>query len=326
MKILIVETLYLGDLIHTLPLLRAVRARFADAELHLLARSATAPLLHGDTGIDRLWVMDPRQHRHWAGLRRLAATLKAEHYDLAINPGGSDRAALLTWMSGARRRVGRLNRKGSRRLWALFHDEVVRYPYDAEPMWWQKWQAFRQPLQLADAGDHGRAFGMDGIGLGAAPAGLPARYIHISPCASEDARSLPASTVVELLHRLHAALPEQALVVTGGPSERERSRLALIAGAVAGIPVRFHAGDLSLPALADVIRRASLHIGPDSGPLHLAAALGRPVLGCFLYKNGSAEWLPVGARARTVGVRQKLAGGLYGLDVEALVTTARVLL
>lgn len=321
MKILLVETLYLGDLVHSLPLLRAVRARYPEATLHALVRSANAPLLQGFPGLDRVLVMDPSRHRSPGGLLGLVGELRREAYDLVLNPGASDRASWLTALSGGARRIGRLDRKRRPWLWRRLHDEVLDYPYFAEPMWWQKFQAFRQPLQLGDCPD----FGLAALADLSLP--VPERYIHISPCASEDVRSMPPATVVSLVQQLRRQLPAFRMVLSGGPSPHERQRLNLIAEALKDdADVQCHAGTLSLSGLLGLLKQAALHIGPDSGPLHLAYALGTPAVGCFLFKDGSAEWQPLGARYRTVGTTARLRGGLYGVDAEQILAQALELL
>ena len=322
MKILLIETLYLGDLVHSLPLLRALRERHPEATLHVLVRAANAPLLEGFPGLDRVLVMDPARHRSPAGLWALAASLRRERYDLVLNPGASDRASWLTALSGGRRRIGRLDRKRRPWLWRRLHDEVLDYPYFAEPMWWQKFSAFREVLELGDC----PGFGLDTLAAAATPPGLPERFIHLSPCASEDIRSLPPAFVVALVRQLRRRLPDYPIVLSGGPSLRERQRLALIAAALPEPEVQVHAGSLSLPGLLATVKQAALHIGPDSGPLHLAHALGTPAVGCFLYKDGSAEWQPVGERYRTVGTTVRQRGGLYGLAPEQVLTQALDLL
>ena len=324
MKILLIETLYLGDLVHSLPLLRAVRARYPEAELHALVRAANAPLLEDYPGLDRLWLMDPARHRSPGGLLALAAALRREAYDLVLNPGASDRASWLTALSGGRRRIGRLDRKRRPWLWRRLHDEVLDHPYFAEPMWRQKLQAFRAPLDLGDV--RIPDFGLAPLAAGPAAPGLPERFIHLSPCASEDIRSLPPATVVAVVRQLLRQFPEHAVVLSGGPSVRERQRLALIAAALPEPQVHCHAGTLSLPGLLATLKRAALHIGPDSGPLHLAHALGTPAVGCFLYKDGSAEWQPLGAGYRTVGSPVRLRGGLYGVTPEQILAAARELI
>lgn len=319
-KILVIETLYLGDLIHTLPLIQALRVRYPSAELDVLCRAVNAPLLAHVRGIDRVREMDPKRHKSVVGLRALIAELRAAEYDLVLNPGASDRATILTWCSGGARRIGRLNRNQSRRLWPLLHDEVIDRAWAADPMWWQKLTAFAAPLGLETTVD----FGLDFSHVALPP--LPARYLHLSPFASEDIRSLPPATVVALAAELRRRVPELGLVVSSGPSPRETQRFAAIQPMLEGVGAVCFSGTLALPALGALIQRAAVHIGPDSGPLHLAAAVDTPSVGCFLIKDASAEWMPVGARHRSLGVTTRLAGGLYGLPVPAVVDAVADLL
>lgn len=317
-RILVIETLYLGDLIHTLPLIQSLRRRYPAAQLDMLVRAAHVPLMAHVVGIDTVLAMDPRRHRSASGLLGLCRELRARHYDLVLNPGASDRATLLTWLSGGQQRLGRLNRNQSKRLWPLLHDAVMDHPWGAEPMFWQKLTAFQAPLQL-DTVVH---FGLDCRVVDLAALALPARYIHISPLASEDIRCLPPATLIELAAALRRSLPDHAIVVSCGPSPREQQRLAVARPALEALGVQCLAGTLGLPALAAVIAGAALHIGPDSGPLHLAAALGTPSVACFLFKDASAEWMPVGIAHRTVGVTQRNEGGLYGLPVTQIAALA----
>jgi len=321
-RILVIETLYLGDLVHTLPLVQALRARFPTAKLDLLVRAGHVPLMAHVAGVDRVMAMDPRLHRGVSGLRALCGQLREGEYDLVINPGTSDRATILTAFSGGRLRLGRLNRKQSRRLWPWLHDEVMDHPWGAEPMYWQKLLAFAPRLQLETA----VRFGLDLEGVDLDPLALPAAYVHISPFASEDIRSLPPATLLELVAALQRLQPDRAVVVSCGPSGREMQRLAVVRPQLEALGARCLAGSLDLPSLAAVIAGAALHIGPDSGPLHLAAALGTPSIACFLFKDASAEWMPLGAQHRTFGVSHRHQGGLYGLPVAEIAAQAVALL
>lgn len=321
-RILVIETLYLGDLIHTLPLIQALRRRYPAAQIDVLVRAAHAPLMRHVAGINTVLVMDPKQHRSLRGLLTLCGALRKGRYDLVLNPGASDRASLLTAFSGGRHRIGRLNRKQSKRLWPLLHDELIDYPWGAEPMYWQKLMAFKSVLQL----ESDVRFGLDCTDVDLSAFALPPRYIHISPFASEDIRCLPPATLVELIALLKQRHPELPVVVSCGPAAREQRRLAVARPALDALGVVCFAGTLELPALAALIGRAALHIGPDSGPLHLAMAQATPSIGCFLYKDASAEWMPLGVQCRTVGVTTKLQGGLYALPLRDLLEAADALL
>lgn len=321
-RILVIETLYLGDLIHTLPLIHAVRARYPAAQLDVLVRAAHVPLMRHVAGISDVLAMDPKQHRSVGGLLTLCRSLRQRRYDLVLNPGASDRATILTWLSGGGRRIGRLNRNQSKRLWPWLHDMVVDYPWGAEPMYWQKLMAFKSVLQLESE----VCFGLDFTDVDLSVLALPPRYIHISPFASEDIRCLPPTTLIALIVQLQQGGHQLPVVVSCSPAAREQQRLAVARPALEALGVVCFAGTLELPTLAALIGRAALHIGPDSGPLHLAMAQATPSIGCFLYKDASAEWMPLGVQHRTVGVTVKLQGGLYGLPLRDLVEAADALL
>ncbi len=314
-RILVIETLYLGDLIHTLPLIQAVRARYPQARLDVLVRAPHVTLMQRVPAIDQVLAMEPKQHRGVRGLLKLCGQLREARYDLVINPGASDRATLLTAFSGGGHRLGRLNRNQSKRLWPLLHDQLIDQPWGAEPMFWQKLSAFQPVLQL----DAKVRFGLDLGGIDLTALRLPTRYLHLSPFASEDIRCLPPSTVIELLTLLRQRLPDCPMVLSCGPSQRETSRFAALLPMLDALGVKHFCGTLDLPQLAAVIQGALLHIGPDSGPLHLAAALNTPSAACFLFKNASAEWMPFGPGHRSFGVSTPCEGGLYGLPLEAIV-------
>ncbi len=320
-RILVIETLYLGDLIHTLPLIQALRVRYPTAQLDVLVRAPHVSLMQQVNSIDSVLAFDPKQHHSLAGVLSLCAALRATQYDLVLNPGASDRATIFTWLSGGKQRLGRLNRNQSKRLWPLLHDAVSHHGWGAEPMYWQKLKAFQAALGLATE----LKFGLDLSTTEIPGFDCTEPIIHLSPCASEDLRCLPPATMTELLLGLHAAFPQHRLIVSGGPSAREQDRLAIIQKALPSLPVDFLAGSLTLPQLAALIQRAALHIGPDSGPLHLAVALGTPAVACFLFKDASAEWMPVGSSYRTVGVHQRHIGGLYGLKPAEIVAHAQAL-
>lgn len=321
-RILVIETLYLGDLVHTLPLINALRSSFPQAEIDALVRAPQCALMRQAVAIDEVLGMDPQKHKGWRGLWSLCRYLRSRQYDLVINPGASDRATILTWLSGGARRIGRLNRNQSRWLWSLLHDEVIDYPWNTEPMWQQKRNAFSTLLN--EEGRLSIGFDLAVEDVDVTQLSLPPRYVHISPCASESIRNLPPATVVDFIERLHSKDPQLAFVLSGGPSASEKSRLRLIANALS-FEVRVFAGELSLPQLSRIIAGAGLHVGPDSGPLHLARALNTPAIGCFLWKDASAEWMPVGAGYRCFGVDQRLLGGLYGLPVSEMVESATAL-
>ena len=119
-RVLIVKLSSLGDVLHALPAVQALRAAMPNATLGWAVEKAHAPLLRGQTFIDELIVWDRGTAR---GFARFIARLRINRWDLAIDMQGLFRSGLVTWLSGARRRIGALP---SRELASLFYNEHVR--------------------------------------------------------------------------------------------------------------------------------------------------------------------------------------------------------
>ena len=129
MKILLVRLRLIGDVVFTTPAVTAIRDAFPDAEITYLVEPAAAAVVQGHPGIDVVRVVP-----HVRGWRRLAADfalareLRRARFDLVVDFHGGPRASLLTWATGAPRRVGYAV-KG--RSW--MYTDVVARPADLRP-------------------------------------------------------------------------------------------------------------------------------------------------------------------------------------------------
>jgi ADP-heptose:LPS heptosyltransferase len=107
LKILTIQFKYLGDAVLMTPALRAIREHYPDCALHLLVPEEVAPLLRPLPWLTRLWLM-PRKRGHarisqsWPVIR----ALRAERFDRSVEFSGGDRGAILSWLCGARERLG----------------------------------------------------------------------------------------------------------------------------------------------------------------------------------------------------------------------------
>jgi ADP-heptose:LPS heptosyltransferase len=123
------------------------------------------------------------------------------------------------------------------------------------------------------------------------PVALPDRYVVVHPGASVPERAWPAEQHVALVRELTAA--GRDVVVTGAPSER-----ALTARVAADLALDL-GGATTLPQLAGVLAGAEVVVVGNTGPAHLAAAVGTPVVSLFAPTVPAARWAPYGV-ARTV--------------------------
>ncbi|HWY23707.1 MAG TPA: glycosyltransferase family 9 protein, partial [Nevskia sp.] len=276
-KVLAIENPALGDSIHLLPALKRLRESYHRAQLQVVAG---APSFFRSVApwVDLAW---PEMPRRPIDNRALIASLRRERIDAVFVFSGHNRAGVVANLIGARHRVGR--RTDHKKPWwwqPLLYTHTVNYPWHGEPM-------FRQHLQLLKAcglpGDYSEAPGQygarvlpewfDQCGMSA---GERKTYLHISPYYSyaggDAGRELPLQQYVDLLTRLRERLPR--VILSCGPSERERTLLKTLVENLPFTPWRVYAGDLSLNQYIALVDGACLHLGGDSGGTHVARMLG----------------------------------------------------
>ncbi len=282
-RILLVKPSSLGDVVHALPVLHGLRARFPKAKIHWLIASQFAPLLRPQEQIDELVLFD--RHRFSRVGRSLQATkefvgfvrsLRARRYELVVDLQGLFRTGFLTWTSGAPVRIGfQSAREGA----SLFYTHRVRI--DAPDT-----HAVDKNLKVLEL-----------LGCHAGPVRF---HLTLSDGVREEARSLvdetnlgrdgalvvvaPGArweTKVWLPERFSATIDQirqnmrARCVLIGSPSERPLCER--IAAACRSTPVNL-AGRTSLPQLAAVVELADVVLCHDSAVTHLAAALDRPLV------------------------------------------------
>jgi lipopolysaccharide heptosyltransferase I len=253
-RILIIKPSSLGDIVHALPTVNGLRQKFPDAHIAWLVNDSLGSLLNRCPIINEVI---PFPRHVYSQLPALVRRLRAAHYDLVLDLQGLLRSGLITAATGAARRVGLSDaREGSR----LFYNEIVSVP---------RLHAVDRYLLAA------RYLGCPTtpvefpLGLeGAAPA--EPKPIAINPSARWPTKLWGDDKFAELIH----SLPRDRIVLTGSAAERERiDRLAP--------GCRNLAGKTDLLALAELYRRCAVVITNDSGPMHIAAAVGTPVIAIF---------------------------------------------
>lgn len=314
--ILIIEIAGLGDLLHSLPAMWSVRQRYPQAALHCLVRPQYASLLRLTPWIDRVWcypafgVLD-----RW----RTAQALRAQHFDVAIDLMGSDHAALVGFVSGAGRRLVR--RPGSLRRrpgWRWLATDVMQQPFADEPMYLQRWRC----LQLAGFGSPPPRFALM---QQASPAFIDAdgsAYFHVSPYTKLSRKELPPAQMAALLRDLKERLPHLQLVLSCGRQPRERRALDELLGALPFVPWKVFAGTLDIPQLYTLIAGARLHLGGDTGSMHLAWLAETPSVCWFSAFANHRSWAPRGDRHALVYSTTPPGNYLHGVDNAQIVARA----
>ena len=278
-------------MVFTTPAVHALRRRFPDAHLTSVVEPGAAPVVINNPHLSEV-IVAPRL-RGLAGLRAdvaLGHTLRSAKYDIAIDFHGGPRASLLTWLSGARVRVGydvigrswmytrrvprprELRRRHSvENQWDLLAAIDIAPPQPAiDPV-----EMTVDPAVAASVADRLTHAGV-----------RPAdRLIVVHVSAGNPFRRWPHDHFVALISALARAADDRRLVVTSGPSERDAGD-RVIAGARAQLTGEaaeriLSCGDFSLSELRALVDRAALYIGGDSGPLHIAATSRVPIVGLY---------------------------------------------
>jgi heptosyltransferase-1 len=258
-RILVVRLGAMGDIVHTLPAAASLKHSFPGWRVTWVVEPPWAPLLQANPFVDRVVLLD---RRAGAGLARFWRELREERFDFAVDFQGLVKSALVACAARTERIFGFDRSVAREPLAALFYSD--RAPARAV-------HRVDRNLQLAAAAGASTALHSFPLPPGRAEGELPAgAFVLASPLSGWQAKQWPLEYYARLAQRLRrdAGIP---LVVNGPPSEREA--LAGIAGTVLHLS--------SIEGLIDATRRAAAVLGVDSGPLHVAAAMGKPGVAIF---------------------------------------------
>jgi ADP-heptose:LPS heptosyltransferase len=275
----------LGDLLLNVPAIRAVRDRYPDARLTLVVGPQNAPAVMGQPWADEIRVLP--SGGTWGAAR---AALRLEpRPDLSIyftTVSYSVSGALLAARASARERIGFDPAHYGRRDWAAL-TRAVGYPAGA---------VHQSEVSLALAVAAGATdppppphYIPDADLLSRAPTGVA--YLH--PGAGKLHNRWP----VERFAEVAAALIGRGLDVQAIEGPQDSGTVAALSARV-GRTIPAVRGE-SIPMLAARFARAAIYLGNDTGPLHLAGAVGCPTVGVYGWTD-PREWRPVGCRVRAV--------------------------
>lgn len=293
-SICLVRLSALGDVVMVLPLVRHLRRQWPSTRLTWICGKAVLPLLSGlaEEGIELLPIEKPRAVTDYLRLRR---DWSARSWDVLLCLQASWRANWLYPCLQAKRKIG----FGADRAKDLHRFFVGEGLPPAAPHLVGGFLQFAEALGLP-------APSAVEWGLPVAPEArsavaplLPRRpFVAINACTSKPERDAPPSLYAEValhLDRIH----NLDTVLIGGPSERER---AVAAAVVAGAPQVVNlVGRTRLPEMVALLESSRMLVSPDTGAVHIANALGRPVVG--LYAVAPADRTgPFGQEGRCVDV------------------------
>jgi heptosyltransferase I len=305
-RILLIKLSAVGDVVHTIPLLNTLRQRYAAARIDWLVTPPIAELLAHNPAITNVvefqrqeWSA-PWRPAPYVSAARLIAMLRAAEYDLVLDLQGQLRSGVFAFASGAPVRIG-----FDRPRAALWKTSPRKIPDDARRHAWQgaregSWLAYTHHVELPTLDLHPverylRFGAMLGLDDNAADFSFPippeattrvdalldyyeiagAKLVVMAPGTNWETKQWRSDGFAEVAR--HFLEKKFAVVLIG--SDREHAVCAAVAELAPGA-INL-AGETTLPELAALIRRGAICVSNDSGPMHLATALDRPVVAFF---------------------------------------------
>jgi lipopolysaccharide heptosyltransferase I len=284
-RILIVRLSAIGDALHGLPVLVALRDAFPQAFLAWAIEGRAASLLEGHPALDELIALPRRWLKSPRTVLNLRRRLKAFRFDVTIDVQGLSKSAIAARLSGAPRRIGFAGAEG-REISRWLNNELVlptkTHVVDRNlellgPLGVHNPQV-RFELHDAPADAQTAEHIVANLGL--------ERFAIINPGAGWPSKLWPTDRYAAVTRHLSAKHELPSLVVWANPAERQMAeQIVACSGGRAVL-----APDTTLGQLAALARRAELFVGSDTGPLHLAGAVGTCCVGLYgpspLDRNG----------------------------------------
>lgn len=282
-RFLIIRLGSLGDLVHAVPAVAALRAAHPDAQIDWLVERPHAPLLAQVPAISNVIVLKGRSVRGWLATR---AELRATQYDVAIDLQGLVKSAALARLSGATRVIG-FDKK-------FLREPAARFFYTEQIPVGEARHVIQKNLTLMNrvicdrrsgdltSPDHPIARSPDEFRLLPSPAlqSLQAAgvtdFALLNPGAAWPNKRWPAESFAAVARWIHATYGWTPVVLWGPGEEAIADAIVAAAGGVAVRAPRTTFNDLLV-----VAKESKLFVSGDTGPLHLACAMSAPVVALF---------------------------------------------
>ena len=275
-RFLITRLSAIGDCVHTVPLVNALRARFPSCLIAWATQGAGAQLLNGLDGLDEVVEVKRDWLRRPASVRAMRSTLRSLRIDVAIDPQSLTKSSLLGWLSGAKSRIGFARGQG-RELSPWLNNIVVR-PNTEHVV--DRYLELLSPLGIAKpsvrfnlpkrnhANTTMRAY-LTRQGL--------VDFALLNPGAGWNSKRWPHLRYAEVARHLFTRHGIRSVVLWAGEREHAWAKEIVDSSADAS----YLAPDTSLPELTELCRLAKLFVGSDTGPMHLAAAVETPCVAMY---------------------------------------------
>ncbi len=291
MKILILKPSSLGNVIQALPVLRLLKRHLPAAEIFWWIDSNLAPLLEGDpdlAGVVRFERQRWAAPRHWPEMLRSIRWMREQNFDWVIDLQCLARSGAFAWLANGKFLIGLDEiREGARGFYdvavrrASFHTHAVDWylavlPRLGVPIHKNFQWLPERPAVAAEVKRKWPAEPSVGVQASACPDG--ARWIVLQPGARWANKRWPAENFAELVRLLATDFPDRRFAILGGVEDQPLGEKISRAAPARCLNL---CGETSLPEMVEWLRLCELMVTNDTGPMHAAAALGKPLVALF---------------------------------------------
>ncbi|NOY58408.1 MAG: lipopolysaccharide heptosyltransferase II [Calditrichaeota bacterium] len=310
MKILIIHTAFFGDIILATPLIRAMQEGLKNVEIHALVKPETVQVLQNNPHLQKIIVFDKRgKDSGFAGLLKIGRKIKKEKFDLVISPHRSFRSAMLARATGAKIRVGFDTSAG-----AFLYNKKVKYDSSIHEI--ERNLSLARALGIQSIHKQPQVFPGEEdkavvdrllVKAGFKSAGS---LVALAPGSIWATKRWPLSYYKKLAQIL--IKNRVRVVLIGGDADYALGRKI----ATGDENVIFNAaGQLSLLQSAELLKRCRVLVSNDSAPLHLATAVGTPVIAIFGPTVPAFGFYPTGSKDKIIETQLSCRPcGMHGGD------------
>lgn len=271
------------------PCLSALKSFRPDIELTVVSEPGAAPILEDHPLVDRVAIAQPNA----AARVRLALRLRRIGFDVAFNMHGGTTATFITGLSGARHRIGyrdyryswMLNARAPAPDTVLAQSKVHSAEQQLALLNWAgvPWPSQPPQLSVSVQGPAKSAI-LEHLAVAGLP--TPAGFAIVAAAASHESKRWPPAGFADVVDHLFDYWRMETVLIAGEGEEAIAQEVAATTRTAPAVIT-----GLSLRELVALISLSSLFVGNDGGPMHIAAALERPIVGIFRSSN-SEVWRP----------------------------------
>ena len=288
-KILILKPSSLGDVIQALPVLRLLKLHHHDAEIFWWIDSALAPLLENDPDLAGIVRFERRRWaspRHWPEMLRSIRWMREQRFDLVVDLQCLARSGAFAWLANGEFLVGLdETREGARGYYDVavrrdsFHTHAVDWYLSVlPPLGVPVHKNFQWLPERSQAAADVKRKWSGAFAFTSHSALRTPKLITLQPGARWQTKRWPVEYFTELVRLLLKKFPDARFAILGAAGDRPLGEIISRAGPESCLNL---CGETSLTEMVEWLRFCDLMITNDTGPMHAAAALGKPLVALF---------------------------------------------